>query len=182
LRIAVAALLFLLVSAGAEKLWDSFVWNKPNEAQYRGRPTSWWAMHCQSGFLNVQFLGDMRVWLYRPGKYPFPAWHDWPGMLVYFVCETDTTAVYLTRPDSSALPVLVELLGDNHPAVRQTAVCGLARIAEKDKNQLAISALASRAHDKDWSVRNYTRWALRRLAPHVADMKGIKSDDEEDGN
>jgi HEAT repeat protein len=70
---------------------------------------------------------------------------------------------YLREAGSAAIPVLVRLLADNHPKVREAAAASLGTIPSRATE--AIPALAAVLDDANEMVRFEAAWALWRIDP-----------------
>src|SRR5579871_627368 len=102
---------------------DFLQWYRPGEAYYRLRPTSWWALHCQIGRLDVQSFGggkgSVDFWTYQPvpveilcGRRDPPGPDQRPWFARITGPQYDWEASRLFTGNPAAVPVLLELLQD----------------------------------------------------------------------
>ncbi len=181
-RVAATVALLVLTTLACKAI-DYARWYRPGEAHYLGRPTSWWATHCQTGTLDVQSFqasptGWVSYWNYQPvpagqlyeqtgGSYPAePFWHEWVAVLGIRLDRYDRESLWLMRGDPAAVPVLLELLGDPKRSVRHAAIYGLAVVGNKSPD--AVTAVESCVNDKDEFVQEFARYSLRRIDPKAA--------------
>jgi hypothetical protein len=166
-----AVLVLAVLAAPALRGQDTALPGESAEAHYLGRPTSWWATHCQEGELYQQ----------DPGF----GGSGWGGTFFYspnlaeeFRDKSQQSEHYLecnrlTRGGPPAVPVFLELFRYEKVSVRQAAIYGLAQVALTDHSPVAISALNSAMHDDDYTICEFACAALWQIDPDGSLKAGV---------
>jgi hypothetical protein len=132
--------------------WRAIGWYR-GEAFFQGRPTSWWAQQVQREDMYLPPVLNYIVTGWRPAAPPQPWWRHWAAAPTSSFPASDAL---LSGVDPDALPVLLELLGNESPKVRLLAVYGL------KPWETAVPALTQAARgDPDEEVRRvagHTVW------------------------
>lgn len=142
-------------------------WN--GEAFYLGRPTSYWSADIQDWEAKDMPNSWIAKVMVRLGLRESP--RSRPRILEPDQKLAELLHVHRAYPQptdnaptyKAAVPVLVELLEDEHEQVRRQAALTLGHIGPDA--QLGVPALIRLLRDQSQSVRNAARFALKEIAP-----------------
>jgi hypothetical protein len=152
--------------------WRVIGWVK-GEAFCQGRPTTYWSRETD----NLSLRG---ITAHGPFLCPHVSymWERSPSRMEQYLAVLTGNSCWefeLLKPERAALPVLIELLHDPTPKVRQIAAQGLQDLGSEAKP--AFGDLLLLCNDRHHpSVRQMARQALRPIDPDAAAKAGIKWD------
>jgi hypothetical protein len=142
------------------------------EAFYQGRPTSYWSTEA----FSLQWLdaeaggGGETCWVDYHWMRPVSSVEQVLATLNLTTIKHKSDDFVLLNGDSTAIPVLIALLRDPEPQVRQIAAQGLGKVGAGAS--AAIPAISIACHDENDMVQQQARQALRAIDPEAARKVG----------
>jgi hypothetical protein len=185
---ALTLLVLVALAVVPESRWRIIGWVK-RESFYQDRPTSFWSAELQnwSDVCGFPFHPDepTKMWTREPGR-----WEVWASK--YFPLALSrvpkSKSPALLDRDTSAVPVLTELLADANWKVRRIAAEGLSKLGPDARSawpalQAALAAdnkpmnflVAESPMDEETKFRYYAAQALFAIDPEASREAGMQA-------
>jgi hypothetical protein len=155
--------------------WPMIGWLR-GEAFYRGKPTSYWALEVQRSYVDLYDGGYFTLGQPQPPAPPVAQQVGWiyrqPTTWAHWLpdwlrggsgpsAEAMLTELPLVDGDDHALPVLIELLRNDDPKVRQLAAWGLGILGKRAR--VAMPDLVKHLQDENPKVVAAVAESLKKI-------------------